>query len=141
MKGGADMFTYDGQSYDVKVTKVKRSFAKLSTDKSGRLQSGEMFIDLIGVFYNYSISVNCELGKEAEYDRFWEDISAPKPFVSVSFPYNQTELNFDAYVTTGDQDLIRILKNPKTVLGKLTRNIWGPTTLNFTAKKPQRRPL
>jgi len=135
------VFTYDGVSYDVHVTDLKRSFAKLSTDKSGRLQSGEMFIDLIGTFYNYSITVDYKSGKEAEYDRFWEDISAPKAFAEVVFPYNQDEMTFYAYVTQGEQRLIRILKNPKTILGKLIRNIWGPTSLNFIAKKPQRRAL
>jgi len=135
------MFTYDGKNYDILVTSLKRSFSKLSTDKSGRVQSGDMFIDIIGTFYNYTITVDRKSGSEDEYDRFWEDISAPKAFVSVAFPYNQDELTFEAYVTQGEQTLIRILKNPKTFLGKLIRNIWGPTTLNFISKGPQRRAL
>lgn len=131
------MFTYDGKSYDVIVTSLKRKFSKLSTDKSGRVQSGEMFIDLIGVYYNYSMIVQANgtsAAAVAEYDRFWDDISAPKPFVRVSFPYNQSVLIFDAYVTQGEQDLIT--KNEK-----LRRTIWGATPLTFTAKEPQRRPL
>jgi len=133
------MFTYDGKTYDIIVTKLSRSFAKLSTDKSGRVQSGEMFIDIIGTFYNYTITVDANEQNIPEFDRFWEDISAPKAFVTVSFPYNQSELTFSAYVTQGNQDLIRILKNPKTWFGKLVKHIWGPTTLNFISKGPQRR--
>jgi len=128
------MFTYDGQNYDILVTICKRSFAKLSTDKSGRLQSGEMFIDLIGTFYNYSITVQARDGDHAELDRFWEAISAPKAFATVVFPYNQSELTFEAYVTQGDQSLIRRNK-------QLSRNAWGPISLNFISKAPQRRPL
>jgi len=134
------MFTYDGKEYDIAVTKLTRSFAKLSTDKSGRVQTGEMFIDLIGTYYNYTIAVQ-DNGDQAEFDRFWEDLSAPKDFVAVVFPYNQNEMTFDAYVTQGSQDLVRMLKSPKTLFGQLIKNIWGPVTLNFIAKEPARRPL
>ena len=130
------MFTYDGKSYDVLVTKCTRSFSKLSTDKSGRVQNGDMFIDLIGVFYNYSIIVQARDGNMAELDRFWEDISAPKAFVTTVFPYNQSSLTFEAYVTQGTQDLIR------TKLVRLIRkNYWGPIALNFISRSPQRRAL
>jgi len=128
------MFTYDGKNYDIRVIKLKRSFAKLSTDQSGRVQSGNMFIDLIGTFYNYDITIDATDSNRAELDRFWEDISAPKPFVTVVFPYNQSELTFVAYVTQGDQELIR--HNPKTRANK-----WGSIALSFVAQKPQRRPV
>ena len=137
----SEYFTFDGKGYDILVTKCTRSFAKLSTDKSGRVQSGRMFIDLIGVYYNYNITVDASEQNMAEYDRFWEDISAPKPYVKVAFPYNQGVLTFDSYVTQGNQDLMRIIKNPKQFHGKMIRNLWGPTSLQFTSVEPQRRPL
>ena len=127
------MFTYDGKSYNITVTALSRSFSKLSTDKSGRTQDGNMFIDLIGTYYNYTLTFKATPENQTELGRFWEDISAAKPFVSVSFPYNQTSLTFTAYVTNGDQKLVR--RDPKT--GK---NFWDELTVNFIAKEPARRP-
>ena len=132
------MFTYDGKSYGIHVISLSRSFAKLSTDQSGRVQSGEMFIDLIGTYYNYTITVEAEDGDMEELDRFWEDISAPKAFVTVVFPYNQSTLTYSAYVTQGNQNFICRHFSKRL---KLFRNLWGPITLNFVSKGPQRRPL
>jgi len=127
------MLTYNGRTYNVHYTKPKRSFAKLSTDQSGRVQSGEMYIDLIGTYVNYSMTVSMKDGDVAEFDRFFEDISAPVAFATLTLPYNQSTITFEAYVTQGDQDLIRAKGTHSD------NNIWGPLTVNFIARRPLRR--
>lgn len=130
------MFILDGIEYDVdvgiRIDELERSFEKLSTDKSGRVMSGKMYINLIGTFYNYKMTVrrglNCSL---EEYEKFFEHLSAPVPFNVLTVPYGQTTMTFEAYITKGSQKLIRATKN---------EHYWGPVTLSFIAREPQRTP-
>ena len=130
------MFILDGIEYgvdvDIKVDELERSFEKLSTDKSGRVQSGKMYISLIGTFYNYKMTVrrglNCSLD---EYEKFFEHLSAPVAFNTLTVPYGQATMTFEAYITKGSQKLVRAAKN---------EHYWGPISLSFIAREPQRIP-
>ena len=130
------MFTLDGIEYgvdvDIKLDELERSFEKLSTEDSGRVQSGKMYISLIGTFYNYKMTVrrglNCSL---KEYEEFFEHLSAPVPFNILTVPYGQSTITFEAYITRGSQKLIRATKK---------EHFWGPVTLNFIAREPQKVP-
>lgn len=130
------MIEIDGVKYNAeagfRIGKLKRSFEKLSSDQSGRLQNGEMEIFLIGTFYNYEMTisrgVSCPL---AEYDALFDALSAPVPFNTITVPYNQGALTFEAYVTKGSQELVRQARS---------ENYWGPLTISFIAKAPQKTP-
>lgn len=130
------MLEIDGVKYDVNagihINEMERSFEKLSSDQSGRLQNGEMAIFLIGTYYNYKMTisrgVSCPLVK---YDELFEALSAPVPFNIITVPYNQGTLTFEAYITKGSQKLIRQARS---------ENYWGPITLSFIAKAPQKTP-
>lgn len=130
------MFEIDGKRFDVttdfRVTDLERSFEKLSSDQSGRTQQGDMCIFLIGVYNNYKMTISrgasCSLEK---YDELFEMLSAPVPFNIITVPYGQGTLTFEAYITKGSQRLIRRYRN---------ENYWGPITLNFVAKSPQKTP-
>ncbi len=130
------MLIIDGVKYDVntgiRINELERSFEKLSSDQSGRLQNGEMAIFLIGTYYNYKMTVSrgvsCSLAK---YDELFEALSAPVPFNTITVPYNQGTLTFEAYITKASQKLIRQARN---------ENYWGPITLSFIAKAPQKTP-
>ncbi len=130
------MFIMDGIEYDVdvgiKIDDMERSFEKLSTDKSGRVQSGKMYINLIGVFFNYKMTVrrgiNCTL---EDYEKFFNALSAPVPFNVITVPFGQEALTFEAYITKGSQKLIRSVKD---------EHYWGPLTLSFVSRSPQRVP-
>lgn len=130
------LFTIDGIEYDVdvgvKLDEVERSFEKLSTDKSGRTQSGKMYINLIGTFYNYKLTVrrglNCSL---EDYEKFFEHLSAPVPFNEITVPFGLSTLTFEAYITKASQKLIRSAKD---------EHYWGPLTISFISRSPQRVP-
>ena len=67
----------------------------------------------------------------ADYDAFYEAISAPVSSHSLTLPYGQSTITFDAMVSEGT-DLYR---------GKVAnRTRWGGLQVQFTAKKPQRTP-
>lgn len=125
-----NLFAWNGVHYDVAIISLRRTFDKLSSDKSGRTQDGHMFIDPIGTFYNYELVVRraptCSL---EEYDNFFDAISAPAAFGNLKVPYNQGAYYFDAYITNGAQELIK---------RESGHSYWGDITLQFIAKSPQR---
>lgn len=130
------MFKLDDIEYDVeagvKIDEVERSFEKLSTDKSGRVMSGKMYINLIGVFYNYKLTLrrglNCSL---EDYEKLFEHLSAPVPFNTITVPFGQTSITFEAYITKASQKLIRSARN---------EHYWGPLTVSFISRSPQKIP-
>lgn len=124
-------FTVDGVSYGVRVPSggLKRSFKVLDGPNAGRMLSGEMKRDVIGTYYNYQVEILRDSASLAEYDRLYQVLSAPVDSHTVSFPYGQSTLTFQAYVTEGSDGLTR-----KTAGG----NYWGGLSVQFTAMAPQR---
>ncbi len=130
------MLEIDGRRFDVttdfRVTEMERSFEKLSSDQSGRTQDGEMCIFLIGVYNNYKMTVSRGIGCSLKaYDELFELLSAPVPFNVITVPYGQGTITFEAYITKGSQKLIRQHRK---------ENYWGPITISFVAKSPQKTP-
>jgi hypothetical protein len=124
------MIVIDGHSYAVNaaVTELTESFEKLSSDKSGRTKTGDMYISLIGVYFNYELKLykgNCSI---EDWDRLWDQLSAKKAFNTITVPHNQTTVTFVAYITSGS----RMLKQQRN-----DKNYWGDITVKFIAKSPQ----
>ena len=127
------VLTLDGTAYpNLHVGSLTRSFAVLDGDNAGRVMTGAMVRDIIGTFYNYSVEIDPVGNDLAEYDRFYEVISAPADSHVLTVPYGQTMYTFDAYVANGDDELFSADDQ---------RNEWGNLTFNFIAMKPKRTPL
>ena len=127
----AGLFTVDGVSYKVRVPAggLTRSFQVLDGKNAGRLLSGTMERDIIGTFYNYQLQIEREGASLEEYDQLYEVLSAPTSFHSVTFPYGQSTLTFQAYVTDGSDNLLRQSGG---------KNYWTGLTIKFVAKSPER---
>lgn len=127
------LFTVDGVEYSVRVPVggLKRTFKVLDGPNAGRLMSADMTRDVLGTFYNYTLTIQRDAANLADYDRLFETLSAPVDSHMVSFPYGQDMLTFKAYVTDGDDNLRR---------KKNGSSYWGDLTINFVAMSPQRRP-
>lgn len=125
------VFKIDGRTYDVFVNEIKRTFQVLDGSNTARNLEGEMYRDVIGTFYNYSISIDPKLLSEEEYDSLYEVISSPDSFHSIEMPYGQTVYSFQGYITSGSDKLSRVNKN------KL--NEWDGLQFNIIAKEPKRR--
>lgn len=125
------IFTVDGKTYSVRVKRLKRSGVVTDGDNAGRLSvSLEMFRDILGTFYNYTLELDAETMAVEEYDELYDILTDPDiEFHMVSFPYGQSFLTFKAYVTKVDDEL-------KTMTETLNR--WGNTSIDFVAQKPQR---
>lgn len=65
----------------------------------------------------------------AQYDALYEVLSAPDDSHAVVLPYGQTTLAFDAYVTSGEDTLVRMTDKG---------NYWKSLKVNLIAMAPQR---
>ena len=121
-------FLIDGKAYNVWVSKLTRKFSVLDSGKTGRTQDGTMYRDVIGTFYNYSMTVEQCRDDHESMDALWEAISMPEKSHICTFLYNQETLTQEMYITSGEQGL-----ESKTERG----THWGEMTLSFVATKPK----
>ena len=125
--------TMDGIPYRlrVKLGTLGRSFRIEESERSAMVKSGEEFRDIIGTYYDYTMDVEPDPAAPEDYDAFFEAISAPVESHTVTLPYGQGTITYQAMVSAGED------KQRDKVAG-VTR--WTGLTVTFKAKKPQRRP-
>lgn len=121
--------TVDGKKYNVLVTSITRNFQVLDGENAERTLSGRMIRDIIGTFYNYEMKLMPIVGKYGDYDALYQVLSAPEDSHSVVLPYGQGTISFEAYVTAGQDNLVR--KKPG-------ESYWTGLTVQFIAMAPQR---
>lgn len=123
----------DGVTYNgIRVLSVKRNFSVTDGDNAGRLAtSGRMVRDVIGTFYNYAFTIDPKSASPLTYDAFYQVITSPVDSHEVVVPYGQGTLTFDAYITTGDDELVLIGDDA---------NRWKNLSFNVIAMAPQRTP-
>lgn len=122
------VFLMDGIAYNVRVSKMARTFSIQDTDRTGRTQDGEMYRDIVGTFYNYSMTVERMDDDADSFDSFWEAISQPVESHVCVFPYNQSIITQKMYITSGEQDLISRTRG---------KNQWGEIGLSYIAMSPK----
>jgi hypothetical protein len=123
------VFEMDGIAYNVSVTSLRRKFSVMDRETSGRTQSGEMYRDILGVFFNYTMTVTQNGTDRKSLEDFWEAISDPRYASHICvFPYGQKTITQRMYVTSGEQDLERMDE---------TGNHWGGLQVNFIATAPE----
>lgn len=121
-------FLMDGVAYNVIVSKLTRKFSVQDTSKTGRTQSGDMYRDVIGTFYNYAMTVE-QMGTDAAaLEAFWEAISQPVDSHLCTFPYGQVTLTQRMYITSGEQDVVQLTPE---------RTDWGVLNVSFIAMSPK----
>ena len=126
------VLTLDGTAYpNLHVTSLKRSFAVLDGDNAGRVMTGAMVRDIIGTFYNYQFTVDPKSASPEVYDAFYQVISSPEDSHTIVVPYGQGTMTFDAYITTGDDELVLIGDDA---------NRWKNLSFSVIAMSPQRLP-
>lgn len=127
------MLTVDGKNYNVliKADTLQREFEIAEGAGSLAFIDGDEDPDVIGTYYHYSMEIDTRMTAPEEYDALFEVLSAPAKYHTVTFPYGQSKLTFEARITGGGDTFRR------KVGGK---NYWGELSLTFKAKKPQRTP-
>lgn len=125
------VFWMDGVAYNLRVLALKRKFALAETGVSGRTQDGQMYRDLFGTYYHYTITVARNGEDTQALDAFWEAVSQPAVSHICVFPYGQKTLTQKMYVTGGEQSLERMGKD---------NNRWGQVQIDFIAVAPEVMP-
>lgn len=121
-------FLMDGVSYNVQVMSLKRSFEIKESIAAKYTQSGDIYRDLVGTYYNYTITVRERNSDREALDAFWNAISKPIASHDCVFPYNQETLSQKMYIKTGTQDISRLYEDGAT---------WKDITVQFIAKEPK----
>ena len=123
--------TMDGRTYDVRVVynTLVRAFELAEGENAGAMLSGRYERDLIGTGYSYQLAVEPNPLNRADYDAFYEAITAPTPTHTITMPYGQTTITFSARVESG-QDVFG-----GTVGGK---KLWSGLVVNFISNAPYR---
>lgn len=126
------MLSVDGVEFSKAVISLKRNFQILDGKNSGRtIVNGNMERDVIGTYYNYSATIDSSFMTLVEYDELYEIISSPDDFHTLEVPYGQDTYVYEAYITNGSDELMRIQKD---------KIHWNNLSFNFIAKSPKRRP-
>ena len=124
------MITVDSVSYDVLIaSNIERAFSLKQGNQGGIAQTGREIPDILGTDYVYTIRVEPNKNKYADYDSFYEAITSPADYHEVTLPYGQTTITFDAMILSGQDRLTRKVG---------TSNRWGSLTLQFVPIEPQR---
>ena len=121
-------FIMDGETYNVQVMSLKRTFEIKEAIAAKLTQSGGIYRDLVGTYYNYQMTVREKNGDREAMDAFWEEVSKPVPSHTCTFPYNQSVLTQKMYVKTGSQDISRLYEDGA---------YWRDITIQFIAKEPK----
>ena len=124
------MLSVDGVSYDANCIfeDVEQDFNILSDSDSGRTQDGTMYINVIGTYYGYKLTIKRKASASvASWDALWDVLSAPVSFHTITVPHNQGEISFDAYIASGTRKLERQWHGV---------NYWGDIEIQFTARVP-----
>ena len=121
----------DGVHYDkLHIAALKRNGEVLDGENAGRAKSGGMIRDIIGTYYNYTATIDADEGSAAQYDAFYEQITAPVNSHTVTFPYGQGTITYNAYVSKASDEV-------KSITDTETR--WGSLSFDFIAMSPYRR--
>lgn len=124
------IFSIDGVSFDIPVVSVKRESSVL--DKyATRTEDGDLQREIIGVYYNYTLTLPKLTLEREEYAKLWDKITEPVEFHDFVVPGSTGSYRFRGYITTTGDEL------RKTYDGK---NYWGNLSIKLIAKAPARVP-
>ena len=117
--------------YSVSVVSLKRQFNSLDRDDTDRSTiTGTLIRNVIGSFFNYSVEVNTKRLNRAEYDSLYNIITSTNEFLYFKFPFGQNDYAFYGYVSTADDELLRVEGN---------KRFWGNLSFEIVPKSPKMR--
>lgn len=121
----------DGIYFDIPMVSLKRT-ADFLDKYAERTEDGELHRELIGVYYNYTMTVGSsnDFGNTDYYD-FYEKMTEPIEFHQISIPVKNGYYTFTGYISSVSDEYKKILDNESEFTG---------FTCKFTAKSPARTP-
>ena len=121
----------DGIHFDIPMVSLKRS-AEFLDKYAERTEDGVLHRELIGVYYNYTLTVGSSTAfGDTDYDYFWDVMTEPKEFHEISIPIKNGYYTFTAYISSVSDEYKKILDGKAEFTG---------FTCKFTAQRPARTP-
>lgn len=122
------MITIDNNTYNVGIIKITRK-ASQKIENLGTTLNLRKHYDIKGTYYDYEIQVATQHMNVADYDSLYEILTAPQESHTVTMPYGQTTITFDARVSVASD----VLVNSYTTFKK-----WGTLKITIEALTPQK---
>ncbi len=121
----------DGTHFDIPMVSLKRTGDFLHK-YAERNEEGELLAELIGVYYNYTLTVgsSSDFG-DTDYDALWDKMTEPVEFHDISIPTKNGYYTFRGYISSVSDEYKKILDNEAEFTG---------FTCKFIAQKPARTP-
>lgn len=121
----------DGTHFDIPMVSLKRS-ADFLDKYAERTEDGVLHRELIGVYYNYTLTVGSSTAfGETDYKAFWDKVTEPVEFHEISVPTADGYYTFTGYISSVSDEYEKILNNKAVFKG---------FTCKFTAQAPARTP-
>lgn len=124
--------TVDGVHYDIPLVSVTRN-ADFLDKYANRVESGDLERELIGVFYNFTLTVGSStaFGDGMDYETFYMHMTEPVDYHTVSLPVPGGTYVFVAYISSVSDQYEKVLADDVTI---------KTFSCKFTAKSPARVP-
>lgn len=125
--------TMDGIKYNVAVTydSMQREFELKNGPFTGDSLAGRKILDILGTTYTYSMTVEPYEDDLASYNAFYQAVTSPVAYHTITLPYGQTTMTFQATIESGSD----------TYGGYLgTERYWHNLQIKYVPMEPQRVP-
>ena len=118
---------------DVAISAYNRNFSVLDGENVGRVLSGRMVRDIIGTYIGHKVTVFRRGDNHRGLDDFWDYLVAHSVDDSVMLEVadGQTTISYEAYYTSGTQDLESVSDGV---------NYWGQIEVNFIPMEASVKP-
>lgn len=100
------MITIDNNSYDVGIVKITRR-ASQKIENLGTTMDLRKHYDIRGTYYDYDVELATKLMSLDDYDNLYELLTTPQESHTVTLPYGQSTLTFEARVSVASDVLIQ----------------------------------
>ena len=93
----------DGIRYNVAVVfdSMERAFELVEGPCSGTAITGTQIRDILGTGYTYTMTIEPMPDNEEDYDSFYQAISKPVDYHTITVPYNNTTMTYRAAIKSG----------------------------------------
>lgn len=121
----------DGIFFDIPMVSLKRN-ADFLDKYAERTEDGVLHRELIGVYYNYTLTVGSSTSfGDTDYDAFYDKMTEPVEFHEISIPTQNGYYTFRGYISSVSDEYEKILDGKAVFKG---------FTCKFTAQRPARTP-
>lgn len=123
----------DGKTYRVRIVypSVEETARLEEGVNAGTMLSGRDERDLMGTYYDHELSVEPDPRYPQDYDRFFDDLTAPVPSHVITMPHGQSSVTYEAKVSSARHTAAGVLAGVRR---------WKGLQVSFQGIRPARLP-